>query len=502
MLSAPFPPSRSFLWWERLYRRLYALHTGTRRVRHPLRAWRRRRLPDPGPHYPGEKDMWIWDSRSAQAVSVLRSRDRARHFRVGCHARIAAAALAQTPRVWRAYRELREKAFREQAPMKDRVGVAVEPRPDTWERERGLLQALGRIPVLARFYFHETPEQWDFTTGVLRELHADGHAVAAALVQDRRAVLDPRSWSRFAGQVLNGVRDCAEWVEVGHAINRVKWGLWDPRDYRDLARGVFEAAAEFPGLRLMGPAAIDFEYPYAIAALKTVGGGHRFAALSHHLYVDRRGAPENRQGPFATLEKLALARAVAAVSGACEDRLIVSEVNWPLLGTGVFSPVGAPYVSPGPRFNDPSVSEDTYADYMLRYLLIATCSGLAERVYWWRLAAHGFGLVDDRAAEGWRERPAYAALRCWCANVARATFLGRLEGFDSAPARPGGDAAAYLFRRPDASRFALVYTTGPSREVASPWEIDRATDRAGADMPMRNGSPVPLSGSPVYLFMK
>ena len=502
MLSAPIPPSPSFLWWERLYRRLYAVHAATRRVRHPVRTWRRRHVSDPNPQYPSEKDMWIWDKRSGQAVSVLASRDRSRYFRPGRHARIVVASLARAPRVWRTYRKLRKEAFRGSLAMKDRVGVAIEPRPDTAERERSLLATLGKIPVLARFYHHEGPEQWNFTARFLRELHADGYPVAVALVQDRRAVLDGASWSRFAKHVLNGIHDCVEWVEVGHAINRVKWGIWDSREYRYLAHGVFEAAKEYPDLRFMGPAAIDFEYPYVAAALSEMKGERRLAALSHHLYVDRRGAPENRQGSFSTLEKVALARALAATSAVCEDRFIVSEVNWPLIGTGVDSPVGAPYESPGPRFNDPSVSEDTYADYMIRYLLITTCSGLVERVYWWRLVAHGFGLVDDRAAEGQRERPAYAALRFWCATVARAMFLGRLEGFDSVPAQAGGDAVTYLFRRPDGSRVAVAYTTGTPRQVSTPWPIERMTDRAGGDVRLKNDSVVSLSGSPVYLFLK
>ena len=44
---------------------------------------------------------------------------------------------------------------------------------------------------------------------------------------------------------------------------------------------------------------------------------------------------------------------------------------------------------------------------MIRYLLIALCSGMVERVYWRRLVARGFGLIDDVEPGTWRPRPAF-----------------------------------------------------------------------------------------------
>jgi hypothetical protein len=501
MLYAPEVPPRAFRRWERWYRRLFAWHTATRAWRHPVRARRLRRAGDSTPQYPAPREMWIWDTRSGQAVNAWRSRDRARCMPAGRGLRLALDTLRAAPRVRRAYRTLRSGAFQEQAGMQKRAGVAVEPRPETEAEQRRALDALGHVPVLARFYHHAGPEQWACAARFLRERHAAGHPVAAALVQDRRAVRDGAAWRRFVRAVLEQVHAGVDWVELGHAINRVKWGVWDQDEYRRLVEGGFEAADAFPDVRLVGPAAIDFEYPYVLGALKAVPRGRRFAALSHHLYVDRRGAPENRQGAFATLEKCALARAIAATSAACADRLIITEVNWPLAGTGVYSPVGSPYVSPGPRRNDPSVNEELCADYLVRYLLITLCSGLAERVYWWRLAAHGYGLVDDRAAGGWRRRPAFDALRTWHATVGRARFLGRLNGLGADAGRGARAVWAYMFERADGARFAVAYTTGPARDVAPPWPLDRILDSRGRDVPLRPSS-VRLSGSPLILFLK
>ena len=57
---------------------------------------------------------------------------------------------------------------------------------------------------------------------------------------------------------------------------------------------------------------------------------------------------------------------------------------------------------------------------MLRYLAITLCSGHVEQVYWWRLSAHGYGLVDDR--DNFRLRPAFYALKFFLDLLKDATF--------------------------------------------------------------------------------
>src|SRR5690606_2188459 len=144
-------------------------------------------------------------------------------------------------------------------------------------------------------------------------------------------------------------------------------------------------------------------------------------ALSHLLYVDRRGAPENKQGRFSTLEKCALLKALAQWSDHCADKVIVSEVNWPVKYTGIWSPIGCPYEAPKWRREEPGESEDDYANFMLRYLVISLCSGHVEQAFWWRLSAHGYGLVDD--LDNFRTRPAYSASAFFMKLIGEATFL-------------------------------------------------------------------------------
>ncbi|MCX6998296.1 MAG: hypothetical protein NTV49_14735 [Kiritimatiellaeota bacterium] len=484
-------PSTCFQRWEKFYRGLFALHTLTRRYRHPFRE-RRPGMRGAAETYPPERDLWIWDERSAQAISALTRHDRHRYLPLSNSWQVARAVAADAWPVIKSYRALRAQSFAGPVSLAQRIGVALQPTPATADAELRLLADLGRIPVILRCYHHEPPAHQAFVAQLARRLHAAGHPVSIALVQDRRAVLEPARWRDFVVGALEPLADIVDWVEVGHAVNRVKWGLWRLEDYLQLLAPAIELQRRHLGLRLMGPAAIDFEYHYLMALLRLLPRGFRFQALSHHLYVDRRGAPENRQGPFAAGEKFALARAIAAWAPVCEPRLIVSEVNWPLLGTGVWSPVGSPYETPGPRRHDPSVTEQDYADYLLRYLLIALCSGLVERVYWWRLVARGFGLVDDTQPEpgAWRLRPAYHQLRFFLALLGDSTFERRLVNADG--------VQCYQFRAPDGARHALVYAHPAPARFTPPFAFQAACNARGKPLGSAQ-APLDVGGSPLYL---
>jgi hypothetical protein len=485
-------PPKVFHRWEDLYRFLFFIHTLTRRWRHPLRERPAARRGDSQPPYPPESDIWIWDDRSGQAISTLLVRDRNRRYPLANALRIGGSNLAAWPAVWRATRRLSRTAFREPADFTGRLALAVEPREGTWDRERTVLEGLGcRLPLMVRFYHHETEREWFHTAAAVRELRGLGYPVSLALVQDRQAALCPARWDRFVERVVGDLADQVEWVEAGHAINRVKWGLWTFGEYRRLLAPVAEAARAHPGLKFMGPAVIDFEYHYLIAALRMLPANFRFQAVSHHLYVDRRGAPENFQGRYDAERKFILGRAIAESSpAACDPRFIVSETNWPLRGTGVYSPVGSPYVMPGPRRVDPSVNEADYGDFMIRYGVLALASGMVDRVYWWRLVAHGFGLVDDQdGGGGWRVRPAYLQLREFLRLFGRSVYQAR-SIFDDG-------ARVYWFRNPTGRMDALFYSAGKPAWRRLPFTGGRVADGFGRPVEP-TGAGLEWSGHPRY----
>lgn len=375
-----------------------------------------------------DKDVWIWDDRSMQAIPALRSRDKRKYYRLADGLEMARSALKYGKSVRRECDALMGEAWTRPVRLAGRVGLSLNLEPERFDKERKWLSPLGPLPLLVRLYHHESLSRQRYAVDAVRKLQAEGHRVVVALVQDRRAVRFPEKWAAFVDRAGGGLSGFAEAFEVGHAINRVKWGVWNLREYQGLMAPFAGWADRYPQLPLWGPAGIDFEFPRLMPFLDQRPANMRWSAFSHHMYVDRRGAPEKEQAGYDTVRKLAMARAIARVHPGCDERVIVSEVNWPLAGTGVWSPVGSPYQSPGPRHNDPSVDEPAYAAYMVRYFLLALCSGMAERVYWWNLAAHGFGLIDDRAEAGWRPRPAYHAFKRLVEISRTAEYVSRQPG--------------------------------------------------------------------------
>lgn len=425
MQWAPVPPPREFHSAQQQARRQYQWHSRTRRLRHPFRE--RNASPRADLH---ERDLWIWDDRSMQAIPALRSRDKRKYYRPADGAAILRASLRHRRGRDAAFQDLMRSAWSAPVPLKGKIGLSLNLSPERFENERRWLQPLGRMPLLVRLYHHEPESKRRYAVEAIRKLHTEGHRLVVALVQDRRAIRFPDKWAEFVNTAAGALSGFVEAFEVGHAINRVKWGIWNYREYRQFLAPFADWRHRYPQIALWGPAGIDFELPRVAPLLDQLPSGTTFDALSHHLYVDRRGAPENEQQGLNTLGKLAKLRALARTHPGVAERLIISEVNWPLLHTGVWSPVGSPYESPGPRFNDPSVTEDQYAAYMIRYLLLALGSGLAERVYWWNLAAHGFGLIDDRDPQGWRPRPAYHAFQDWLTWSRDAEIISRLPSPD------------------------------------------------------------------------
>lgn len=493
------PPPRAFLDAEKAARRAFALHTATRALRHPLRP----RPPSPEPAYPAPPDIWIWDPKSEQAISTLRPRQR-RRFMSRTRVTKALAALAlDGPRAYERLRRLRAGAFeRPVLSLANRVFVSVSADPDRFGMELDHLARLDGPGVHIRFYAHDPDAATAFKIDAVRRLRALGRAVAISLVQDRARVRDVAAWRAFCERVLDALHGDVLWVEYLHAVNRVKWGVWNFRELADLFAVLPALRARHRDVSFLAPSAIDFEWDFFAAALRLLPrGGAPLAGVSAELYVDRRGAPENRQGRFDALGKLALLRAFAAGCPQVEDHLVVTEFNWPLAGTGEWSPVGSPYVSPGPRTGDPSVSEEDAAAFTIRYLLLALCSGLADEMVFWSLAAHGFGLVDPGTtadAAAWRERPAFHALR-WLFEALRHGH------FTDAPLRGGAPDGVWLLRLldRDGRRLAVAWTTA-GRDADAPsssalgFEPREARDLFGAPvLPFH-----PICGRPMYYFEK
>lgn len=475
-----YGPPGEFVVAEAKERGAFDRHSALRPWRHPIREWRVRRedrraalAAAPGSAVPLGKELWIWDERSVQAIPAYMSRER-RKFRSADNIfRIAKEFFLRGRRIWKNYGKIAEGSFSGHVDFAGTLGMALEATTETsWETQIAYLAELedsarAKLPVLLRLYHHKGRPQWNFALEKARELRERGNAVAFALVQDRAAIRDAGSWREMVMLAVEKTHDFADFYEIGHATNRGKWGVWDFADYDKLLAPAIEAKRAFPKIRLTGPACIDFDLHSLPGLLSRVPAG-TFSALSQHLYVDRRGAPENFQGKFDLVGKCAIHRAFAETYGFEESKIVVSETNWPLLGAGVYGPIDSPFVMFGPwetrpadpwTTEPPRVSEEDYAKFMCRYLLLAIASGHVSRVYWWRLVHRGFGLVDDSDPENPRPRPAFFALKNLLAQLAGARFERRVYDV------PAG-SFALEFSRADGSCFTLRWTRDSFPELA------------------------------------
>ena len=480
--DSPVPKEfkRELLW----QRRKFTLWQKSRKFRHPIKSYFLKKKNECVKEL-AMKDVWIWDNRSGQASITLNRRDRRNCQTWLNHSKIAFASIKALAGVWWNYRRKISNAFQTRVCMAKRIGMSLEPADLEFDPQLTLLKELNIIPVLMRIGHHQGKAQWDTSISHIHQLSTEGKIITVTIFQNRHAVIEPELWLNFLEYVIEKIASKIDSLIVGHTLNRIKWGIHSIDEYTKLLEPLVSLKEKYPNLKILGPNCIDFEPHYAVAALKSLPKGLRFNALSHQLYVDRRGAPENKQGCFGIVEKAALLNAVASHSGSCGSKLVVSEVNWPLANTKEWSPVAATYSPPGSECSHLNVTEEQYGYFMIRYLALTICSGLVERVYWWRLVSHGFGLVDELAEGGLRKRAGYYMLKTFLLELGNATFVEKI-------ATPK-EVYALRFERED-DDVVLLWCNG--RKYSGPWPITSAValDSTGNEIKLSE-----VGDDPVYL---
>ncbi len=376
---------------------------------------------------------FAWNEFADQPHNVVPRRERLRHHirHAGSYVSLIGQNLALAAPVLKRYRKLRRAMHKTSVELNAPFAVSCSPAGErnddivAFLKEAGVRRTLVRIPSWER---RDLGRHQRF----VQLLRSEGLDVTAALLQRRDDVLDLSSWQGFVEEAFSALSPGCSFFELGHAWNRTKWGVWDHKEYISLAQAAVPLAEKY-GVRLVGPAVIDFEFHLYPPTLRAV----TFDKVSSLLYVDRSGAPENAQFGWTAAKKIALWKAVVDCSLSEPKDCWITEMNWPIAGTGEFSP------APG----KPSVTEEQQADFLVRYFIIAAASGLVERIYWWQLVAPGYGLIDSRDTP-WRKRPGYFA---FC-NLVRRLEGGRFEGkIDDRRAE------IFLFRR-GGEEFAVAWT--------------------------------------------
>ncbi len=271
-----------------------------------------------------------------------------------------------------------------------------------------LLEELQVERIVIRFKLWEIETLAELLTFVLASKEKK---ITLKILQDREHIEDLALLEKDLRTIFTALNGLIEIYEIGSTINRAKWGFFSVDEYSRFYQIAYNLKKlEFPDVKLIGSGVIDFEYHFTTHTLFNFFK-YRYDGIASLLYVDRRGAPENMQMGFALSDKIALLSTMVWISPKTKNILHITEINWPLSNT-------APYA---PTSEHECVSEDIYADYMLRYYLLAFASQQVDSVSWHQLIAAGYGLIDNR--ETLKKRPAFYTYKNMIEHLRNAQFL-------------------------------------------------------------------------------
>ena len=309
-----------------------------------------------------------------------------------------------------------------------------------------------------------------------------GYRILVVILQDRSIIEDPARLEVALERIfasLSGTVDC---YQIGNAVNRLKWGFVSVDEWLGFYKVAWDLRnRKFPHIRLLGGAVIDFDL---LDHCRSLGNGFPFAydGYAALLYVDRRGAPENRQMGFDLEGKIHVLRRIIEsgnkLDGA-DPRLWITEVNWPLADTGRYAPA----------MDHCRVGEREQLHYLVRYYLLALATGSVAACYWHQLVAPGYGLIDNRGGVV-RKRPAFHGFATLC----RLFNGARIERFS----RQGELGHFRLAARKDGREILALWCNGREEKVAMPPD-KTAVDIMGRPMPVATGDMVTIGDSVTYL---
>ena len=235
--------------------------------------------------------------------------------------------------------------------------------------------------------------------------------ITLKIMQDREHVEDLKLLEKDLRAIFSTLEGLIDMYEIGSTINRSKWGFFSVDEYSRFYKTAYDLkVSEFPHIKLIGSGVIDFEYHFTAHTLFNFFK-YKYDGVSALLYVDRRGAPEHMQMGFALSDKIALLSTMVWMSPKSKHALHITETNWPLSGT-------APYA---PTSEYECIDEESYADFMLRYHLLAFASQQVDSLSWHQLIARGYGLIDN--IEGIKYRPAFQTYKYMLQTLQNAQFL-------------------------------------------------------------------------------
>lgn len=203
-------------------------------------------------------------------------------------------------------------------------------------------------------------------------------------VQDR--------WRAFIGEVFHVYGQTVEIFEIGNTPNRGRWSGFDARGYLQAWEIACQESDKYQ-LQLAGPNISDFEPLYNTLFLSSMARITRAPEIhTDNLFVERVIEPEAYDhrvlGRWASkllrLNLVKKARILQRIGDKYNiQKTICTYKCWTTKRLNRL-------------FDSP---QDKKADYLIRYLVLATVSGSLSRVYWGPLICSRDGLIDDQTED-------------------------------------------------------------------------------------------------------
>ena len=343
-----------------------------------------------------------------------------------------------------------------------------------------LIEPLNLRRLAVRLPLHDLDRLEEYVT-FIRSF--SGYEVLVVVLQDREFIEESERLEHALRRIFAAFSGTVGHYQIGNAVNRLKWGFASQREYLEFFETAWKLRnREFPGLKLLGGAVIDFELHEHLGSLNN-RFRFRYDGYASLLYVDRRGAPESRQFGFTLSDKIELLGRLVAGSGKVQSpgpaNLWITEVNWPLRDAGRHAPATGAC----------QVGESEQLCYLVRYFLLALASGSVAACFWHQLVAPGYGLIDNRDGR-LRIRPAFHGFSTLCRLFNGAV----IEGF----ARQEELGHYRLAARKDGVEILALWRTGGAASIPMPPDKE-AISIVGERMDIRAGQPVRIGEPTVYL---
>lgn len=353
--------------------------------------------------------------------------------------------------------------------------IGVDNEPSRFDRTINEVKEIKANSILLRIPIWDL-ENLGYSRDFLLELKISGIEPIVSILQDYNSTIDLNYWKNGVERIIKELNGVVFYYGIGHAWNRYKWGVRSFLQYLDLVEKAEEVRKDFPESKLFGPSVIDFEYLCTMGVLNHPRRKPNFDVVNALLYVDRQGAPESKYAGFNLFHKTLLMRAIINCVYGEKTPFWITETNWPLIANAEYIPTSL----------KESVDEEIYADYLVRYYIISLSSG-AERVYWWQLVAHGYGIIDDIDGK-WRRRSAFYSFKTM------AELLGSSQLINKKIEEP---VYFFTFKNPEGVLITVAWSSKKEKRIKIDFDVEEAISRNGERLKISDY--VTLTSSPVYL---